>query len=63
LAGRSTEAEGIDENVAQAGLHVGESTDGSGVTMAGAEVRPVFEDSGSSTGRLGDESSVGGLRR
>jgi hypothetical protein len=63
LAGRSTEAEGIDKDVAQAGFHVGESTEGSGVPVAGAKVGPGFEDSCPGISSFGDESSVGGLQR
>jgi hypothetical protein len=63
LAGRATEAESIDEDVAQAGFHVGESTEGGRVPMAGAEVSPVFEDGGSGRARFGDKSCLGGLQR
>jgi hypothetical protein len=35
-----------------------ESTEGSGVPMAGAEVGPVFEDGGSGISCFGDESSI-----
>jgi hypothetical protein len=63
LAGRATEVEGIDKDVAKAGFHVGESTEGGGVPIAGAEVSPVVEDGCSGRARFGDKSCVGGLQR
>jgi hypothetical protein len=53
LAGRATEVEGIDEDVAQAGFHVRESTEGGRVPMAGTEVGPVLEDGGSGSAYFG----------
>jgi hypothetical protein len=56
-------AEGVDKEVAQAGLLLGDGAEARVVAMLLAEIGPVLEDDGAGVASLGDPGLLGSVQR